>query len=68
MTSDTDRLVIHDGFDALIAAEAHVESLHVDIKVRDEMIAELLAQLRSQTELVNRLMFRLKNCGEVPRG
>lgn len=69
MTRDAaDQLVIRDGFDALIAAEAHVESLHIDIKVRDEMIAELLVQLRSQTEQVNRLIFRLKNSQEAPRG
>lgn len=64
----SDRLFVDDAMVSLLAAEAHVVSLIADVLVRDEMISILLTTVHSQTQQIERLMFRLKHTTERPRG
>lgn len=67
MSATPDRLFVDDAMVSLVAAEAHVMSLLADVKVRDEMIAELLTALRSHTLQIERLMYTIRH-SEPTRG
>lgn len=63
-----DRLFVDDAMGSLAAAEAHVLSLMADMKVRDEMISQLLTTVASQNAQLERLMWRLRRVQEPARG
>lgn len=68
MTHADDRAFTDERMTELLAIEEHVVSLLGDVRVRDELISQLLTTLHSQNELVARLTWRLKQAQEPRRG